>query len=186
MAILCATAPQFRATVLPSGYAGVADHVFSGGDDTIDGGTGDDVIAGDQLYAFTIAATSEIVGGDDTIDGGGGADVIQGGGIDVMTGGSGDDTFTYLSTADGGDTIVDCDAGHDTIGVSAIDSGDGGAGDFTWGGSIATVNGIWYTEGGSNTTLHFDTRWRHQHRRNDHHAARHRPRTQHDRLRAVD
>jgi len=41
--------------------------------------------------------------------------------------------------------------------VSAIDSGDGGAGDFTWGGGIATVNGIWYTEGGGNTTLHFDT-----------------------------
>jgi large repetitive protein len=28
---------------------------------------------------------------------------------------------------------------------------------FTWGGTTATSHGVWYTEGGENTTLHFDT-----------------------------
>jgi len=46
--------------------------------------------------------------------------------------------------------------------VTAIDAytanpNTAGDQDFTWGGTTATVHGVWYTEGGGNTTLHFDT-----------------------------
>ena len=53
--------------------------------------------------------------------------------------------------------IQDFHHGFDKIDVTQINSGDGGAGDFAFGGTVATAHGVWYTEGGGNTTLHFDT-----------------------------
>ena len=98
----------------------------------------------------------------DTIYGGSGNDSITGGGgADHLWGGSGNDTFVFTAASDSSsntlDTIHDFHHGFDKIDVTQINSGDGGAGDFAFGGTVATAHGVWYTEGGGNTTLHFDT-----------------------------
>ncbi len=88
-----------------------------GGDDTLSGGTGDDMIIGgggnDTLYGGK---------GDDSLIGGAGSDTLVGGtGDDTLTGGDGYDTFVF---ADGDDTFTDFVAGDDVIdltGVSAVD-----------------------------------------------------------------
>jgi len=78
-----------------------------------------------------------------------------------LTGGTGADTFVYLSLLDAGDSIVDFkNAGAaDRIDVSSIDANTSLGGDqgFAWGGTTATANGAWYAEVGGNTILHFDT-----------------------------
>ena len=82
------------------------------GADTIDGGTGDDLIFGE-------AGNDSLLGGDgaDTIEGGTGADTIRGGaGNDSLAGGQGAD-------------VVLGDAGNDTILVGQGDSVAGGEGD---------------------------------------------------------
>ena len=143
-------------------YGGAGIDTLSGGNDndTIYGGSGNDSIQGnggnDTLYGGS---------GNDTIQGQGQNDTIIGGyGADNLSGGGGNNTYRYLSTFDTGDNIADFvtdaqpGAARDIIDVSAINSGDGGAGDFTWGGlNTPTSNGIWYTESGGSTILHFDT-----------------------------
>ncbi len=100
--------------------------------------------------------------GSDLLYGLAGNDTLIGGaGVDTLTGGTGDDFFRYSNTADGGDLIKDFSDGGangaDKIHVSFINSGDGSLGDFDWGGTVATKNGIWYSEGSGVTTLMFDT-----------------------------
>ncbi len=76
-----------------------------GGDDTVDGGEGNDRIFGQ--------------GGNATIDGGIGDDYIDGGsGIDILTGGAGEDTFVlgFLSN----DVITDFVFGEDQIDLTAL------------------------------------------------------------------
>ena len=79
------------------------------GNDTIDGGDGEDLIYGG--------------GGDDSIDGGAGIDTIHGGdGADTIDGGLGTD---YIYGGDGDDVITD------TGGATSDDFIDGGAGNDT-------------------------------------------------------
>ncbi|MFZ7332621.1 tandem-95 repeat protein [Avibacterium avium] len=103
---------------------------FTGADDTINGGNGDDVIFGDTIdvsgsgmsWSNTQKAaydylqenwkdvlSSDATGGNDTINGGAGDDVIiGGGGNDTLTGGDGADKFVYnLQGGNGRDTITD-------------------------------------------------------------------------------
>jgi large repetitive protein len=103
--------------------------------------------------------------GNDTIFGGSGNDTVEGGkGADELWGGSGNDTFRYAAaanesnTANGIDTVHDFHHGFDKIDVSAIDaSGSPGDQPLVWGGIIPAANGIWFTEAGGITNLHFDT-----------------------------
>ena len=116
------------------------------------------------------AGTDFILGGNggETINGGDGDDVIVGGagsGNDQLTGGNGNDVFKYIATGDSSgpnfDTITDWANGDNTIDVSMIDANPdvSAPGDqaFIYGGSTATNNGVWFTEAGGNTTVHFDT-----------------------------
>jgi Ca2+-binding RTX toxin-like protein len=85
-------------SVLVDGSAGNDTILGGSGDDVIDGGTGNDSISGgagdDTIYGGA---------GNDTIDGGAGDDVIYGGaGNDVIDGGAGDDTIYGGS---GNDTV---------------------------------------------------------------------------------
>jgi VCBS repeat-containing protein len=115
--------------------------------------------------------------GNDSLNGSGGSDALMGGqnvdeltgglGADQLVGGSNKDTFVYTSlndssAASGIDTIYNFTHGGssaDKIDVSAIDAKPlvGGDQAFTFNGTTATANGIWYTESGGNTTVHFDT-----------------------------
>ena len=91
--------------------------------------------------------------------------IIGGGGADHLWGGSGNDTFVFTAAGDSSssapDTIHDFHHGFDKIDVTQIDATRltpiPRAVDFAFGGTTATVHGVWYTEGGGNTTLHFDT-----------------------------
>ena len=152
------------------------DNTISGGNggDTLYGGGGNDTLNGnngvDQMYG---QAGNDTLKGDndgDTLYGGSGDDLLfGGGGGDQLWGGSGNDTFKFAATDDSSlngsnapDTIRDFHHGFDKIDVTAIDAytaNPNTAGDqaFTWGGTTATIHGAWYSEGGGNTTLHFDT-----------------------------
>ncbi|MFP1631703.1 calcium-binding protein [Zhengella sp. ZM62] len=97
----------------------------------IDGGAGDDVIAG--------------YNGNDTLIGGDGRDIIYGnndddrlvGGVgrDILYGGDGDDVFAYIELSDNGllfadrDRIQDFVHGEDRIDLSALDADTGAGGD---------------------------------------------------------
>lgn len=143
------------------------DNVYGGsGNDTIDGGSGVDFLYGGSGSDTITGGDGEdtIFGGssNDTIHGNNDNDTIIGGyGQDTMSGEAGTDTFVFFDTFDSqvgsADTITDFVHGTDKISVSAINSGDGGAGDFAFGGTVATANGVWFGEGGGNTTLFFDT-----------------------------
>ncbi len=162
---------------------GIDVKVGNGGDNTISGGNGGDTLYGaggndtlngnngvDTIYG---QAGNDTLNGDndgDTLYGGSGDDLLfGGGGGDQLWGGSGNDTFVFTAADDSSlngpnapDTIRDFHHGFDKIDVTAIDAytaNPNTAGDqaFTWGGTTATVHGVWYTEGGGNTTLHFDT-----------------------------
>ena len=116
------------------------------GVDALYGQAGNDTLYGDSA--------------DDTLYGGSGDDVlVGGGGTDELWGGSGNDTLRFAA----GDSpsnkveIQDFHHGFDKIDVTQINSGDGGAGHFAFGGTVATAHGVWYTEGGGNTTFRFDT-----------------------------
>ena len=145
-----------------------ADNIISGGNgkDTLYGAGGNDTLNGDNgvdtVYGQAGNDTLNGDSGDDTLYGGSGNDVlVGGGGADELWGGSGNDTFVFIAAGDSPsntlDTIHDFHHGFDKIDVTQINSGDGGAGEFAFGGTAATAHGVWYTEGGGNTTLHFDT-----------------------------
>lgn len=94
-------------------------------------------------------------------------EVYGGFGKDTLVGHDGSaDTFIYkdasdsrFGRADNRDTIQNFVHGEDKIDVSAIDANTAVDGDqaFTFNGTAATANGIWYTEALGTTTLHFDT-----------------------------
>ena len=154
-----------------SGGATGNGHTFNGSQqaDTIvatnDPINGDQVNAkdgGDTLYGRGGNDDLQGQNGNDTIYGGSGDDNITGGnGADHLWGGSGNDKFVFTTADDSlfnaPDTIHDFHHGFDRIDVHSINSGGGGTGDFTFGGTVATAHGVWFTEGGGNTTVHFDT-----------------------------
>ncbi|MBF9032483.1 type I secretion protein [Rhodobacterales bacterium HKCCE3408] len=90
------------------------------GNDTIDGGDGDDSLYGD--------------GGADVISGGAGNDSIEGGtGTDVVSGGAGDDTIVVaqgdtVTGGDGNDVFRLTDLGEAGSGDISITGGEGGEG----------------------------------------------------------
>ncbi|HIC82604.1 MAG TPA: calcium-binding protein, partial [Kiloniellaceae bacterium] len=91
----------------------------AGGNDTIDGGIGNDIIYGDS------SDVDEAIGGDDSILGGDGNDLIYGGaGNDFINGGDGNDGL-FGGT---GEDIVIGGAGNDIInggaGADILTSGD--------------------------------------------------------------
>ena len=80
--------------------------MFTGGNDTINGGSGFDIIFGD--YEFLVSGTI-VSGGNDILDGGAGDDMlfgnegddtlIGGAGDDILDGGAGDDTADYSTSS---------------------------------------------------------------------------------------
>ena len=89
-----------------------ADLFGGGGNDTLDGGRGDDFLDGeggdDVLNGGR--GQDDLFGGDgnDMLDGGRGRDEIEGGlGADTMTGGQGRDSFVYRELVEKEDVITD-------------------------------------------------------------------------------
>jgi Ca2+-binding RTX toxin-like protein len=128
---------------------------------SISGTSSDDILVGDND-----GDTFNGNGGNDVILAGGGNDTLVGGaGRDIMVGGSGNDTFDFNSTSESGNTIATADVitdfvhGQDRIDLSSIDANTGSGGNqaFTWGGTTATANGVWYSESGGNTVISIDT-----------------------------
>ena len=109
------------------------DSIVSGGDDTLVGGSGNDIIEGSDTGSDEIqggVGDDTLVGGGhnsglgDTIFGGPGDDSITGGGTDTLIGGQGDDQI--IGSADG-DESIDGGSGDDSIDA-------GGGGDTIFGG----------------------------------------------------
>jgi Ca2+-binding RTX toxin-like protein len=137
------------------------------GNDQLFGGAGDDTLNGnnhsDTLYGQT--GNDTLIGGADadTLYGGSGDDSLAGdGGNDTNYGGSGADTFHFAAgdSAAPGDTIVGWDD-LDTIDLSAIDADQvaGGAqafDDITFGATV-TANSANYYYDGANTVIQADT-----------------------------
>jgi Ca2+-binding RTX toxin-like protein len=95
----------------------------------------------------------------DTINGRNGNDtIIGGGGKDTLTGGGGSDTFVYQTESDSllsnWDVITDFTRGTDRINLSAL---LGATTDLTWGGTVPTANGVWYTRSGTTISVFIDT-----------------------------
>lgn len=112
------------------------------------------------------AANNVLTGntGVNILNGSDGNDTLTGGtGADNLTGGTGNDIFKYVALTDGGDTVTDFSKsgayGTDLINVSTIDANNGTSGNqaFAFGDTVATLNGIWFSEVGGNTVLNFDT-----------------------------
>lgn len=101
----------------PPGYDATLDG--TSGADTLTGGSGDDLIFGNDL--------------NDTLDGGAGDDEIQGGlladtliggdGADFLLGGAGDDLYIY-NAGDGADSLYDASGTDKILFGAGIDSGD--------------------------------------------------------------
>ncbi|MFN6525708.1 calcium-binding protein [Nostoc sp. ChiSLP03a] len=142
------------------------------GNDTIDGGKGDDVLFADYTYTnhgiktnFNAATNTgsitadinsvsyknierlDITGTahDDNIVGNSGNDTLSGqyGGNDTLTGGNGTDTFTVYSYTKGVDTIYDFNATNELIQLSAYGFGSR---------SIGSLSASQFTIGTSATT----------------------------------
>ncbi len=116
--------------------------------------------AGDVISNFESITGSGFA---DTLTGNGASNVLIGGaGGDTLTGGGGLDTFTYEHISDKGDTITDFAGaggpGGDIIDLRGIDAITGGGDDaFTFGGTTATNNGVWYTVSGGDVIVNVDT-----------------------------
>ena len=100
------------------------------GDDTLVGGAGNDTLAGDGTFdldfsaAPTFLANPNWEGGSDIIDGGLGNDTIAGnGGVDTLTGGTGNDTFRDTAAGLNGDTITDFGVGDQIVFTDATLAG---------------------------------------------------------------
>ena len=136
-------------------YGGTGNDVLSGdtGNDSVFGQDGNDNISGgvgnDLLYGGA---------GTDVLDGGTGDDYLMGGsGQDTLTGGAGTDHFLFSEVTDSPlgawDTITDFQsnagsvAGDDVLDLTQIDANTAISGDqaFTWGGSSAGANSVWYS-----------------------------------------
>lgn len=88
------------------------DYIYSqGGNDVLSGGDGDDTVVygGDWKAVLSGGAGNDQVidwGGNATLNGGAGSDMLLGTGRDVMTGGTGGDTFTFVWTGRPIETVV--------------------------------------------------------------------------------
>ncbi|TFF80771.1 hypothetical protein DRM94_00970, partial [Aeromonas taiwanensis] len=125
------------------------------GNDIIYGGNGSETIYGDNGDGGAIGGNDHIYAGNgnDTVYGEGGDDIIQGGnGADLLRGGSGNDVFVYQSANESNtstmDTIRDFSGirddnpDNDKIDLRPLL----GTTDLKWGGTTATVNGVWYEQ----------------------------------------
>lgn len=134
-----------------------------GGNDTIDAAGGNDTVLGnlgnDRLTGGT---------GDDRLLGGAGADrLIGGAGRDVMAGGAADgaaDVFVFTRISDSRtgattrDLIQNFVSGRDDIDLSGIDANTARTGNqaFTFNGTTAKANAVWYVDIGSDLVLRGD------------------------------
>lgn len=82
---------------------GGGDDTLTGGDDTTQGGGGDDTLSGGDDTTQGGGSDDTISGGDDTTEGGGGDDTLSGG-DDTTEGGGGDDTISGGGSDDDDDT----------------------------------------------------------------------------------
>ncbi|NCO87938.1 MAG: calcium-binding protein [Rhodobacterales bacterium] len=140
----------------------------AGGNDSISGGAGRDTLSGDAGNDILSggAGNDTLYGGDgnDRLLGGGGRDLINGGrGVDSMTGNRGADTFVFDDRDTGlkaakRDVITDF-GGRDVIDLQQVDASRGLSGDqaFTFSGTTASAQGIWYAVAGGNATVFGDT-----------------------------
>lgn len=131
----------------------IGDSKFDdGGNDTLDGGAGNDLItdfAGDNLLRGgagndVISALDSGAGagsGADTIDGGDGNDRLEGDDGDVMTGGAGTDSFVvqYEQPGDASVTITDFQPGE-SITLNVANPPVGATLDFTLAGGKAVIS----------------------------------------------
>ncbi len=128
----------------PLDAANFANSGNGSGNDTIDGGAGDDLITGDatggngigndklfggdgndEIYGDTVNGDLA-VGGADRLDGGAGDDALSGdGGDDVLIGGAGDD---QLDGGDGNDTVSYEDRGAGENVTASLSASGGGVG----------------------------------------------------------
>jgi Ca2+-binding RTX toxin-like protein len=97
-------------------------------------------------------------GGMDTLVGGAGRDLLYGGAADATR-----DVFVFNAVTDSAkgaarDVIFDFVSGVDDISLSGIDANGSLAGNqaFTWGGTTATANAVWYTVSGANILVRGD------------------------------
>jgi VCBS repeat-containing protein len=150
----------------------------------IDGGDGNDTLILRQGAGIDLAASNQdnaarnVVTGFENVDagastatvnlagsaganrllGGAGDDIINGrGGADTLQGGAGKDLFVYgdagdSSAATGSDTILDFVSGEDQIDLRNLEGTIG----LSWGGTVATTNGVWYEHSGTSVLVHVD------------------------------
>lgn len=134
-----------------------------GGNDTIDGMGGNDTITGELGNDRLTGGT-----GADRLFGGVGADrLIGGAGRDVMAGGATDgatDVFVFASSTDSRtgattrDVIQNFVSGRDDIDLSGIDANTTRSGNqaFTFNGTTAKANAVWFVDIGSDLVLRGD------------------------------
>lgn len=134
-----------------------------GGNDTIEGLGGNDTITGDL-------GNDRLLGGagNDRLSGGAGADrLIGGAGRDILSGGAGDgaaDVFVFASAAESRpgatarDVIQNFVSGRDDIDLTGIDANTQRAGNqaFTFNGTTAKANAVWFADIGSDLVLRGD------------------------------
>jgi Ca2+-binding RTX toxin-like protein len=82
-----------------------------GGNDTLNGGSGDDILYGDS-YGYTPSSPGSITGGTDVLNGGAGDDQLWGG--------PNDDKFVF-NVGSGNDTINDFNQGNLAVGSTATE-----------------------------------------------------------------
>ena len=123
------------------------------GNDALVGGLGDDVLTGGA--------------GNDALQGGAGSDTFEGGaGADWFTAGANDgarDVFRYSSVSESApgsarDHIKEFSAGSDEFDLSLIDANTAVAGNqsFTFGGTTAAANAVWYGVSGTSVMVYAD------------------------------
>ncbi|HVR66437.1 MAG TPA: cadherin-like domain-containing protein, partial [Verrucomicrobiae bacterium] len=146
------------------GYESFADllsgkTVTAPGNDTIRGGSGGDIIFGDNGNGGPAGGNDLIEGGrgTDLLFGEGGNDTIVGGrGFDIMDGGAGADVFVYTNAEDSrgrsADLIRNFVQGQDKIDLTGV---LGGA-TVNWCGTKPTAYGVWYVQQGGCTLVCVD------------------------------
>ena len=134
-------------------------------------GSGNDTLGGNnKANKLQSGAGNDILrggGGDDFLYGGTGSDRLTGGvRRDLLYGGANDgatDVFIFTATTDSSngaarDMIFDFVSGTDDIDLAGIDANAavGGNPAFTWGGTTAAANAVWYTVSGTSVLLRGD------------------------------